>query len=48
MTRAEARKLRALIEKAAASLDDADALDGTLLFEAWAPERDYVRGQRVR
>ena len=48
MTREEARKLRTLIEKAAASLDDADALDGAVLFEAWAPERDYVKGQRVR
>lgn len=48
MTRERARQLRGLIEKGAASLSDAEALKGTALFEAWAPERDYVRGQRVR
>ena len=48
MTRERAMQLRALIEKAASSLDDADALAGAVLFEAWAPERDYSEGQRVR
>ena len=48
MTREQAMQLRALIEKAAANLNDADALVGAVLFEAWAPERDYGKGQRVR
>ncbi len=48
MTRERAKHLRALIEKAAAGLDDVDALDGVELFEAWAPEKDYIKGQRVR
>lgn len=48
MTRERAVQLRALIEKAAASLADADALAGVELFEAWEAEKDYVRGQRVR
>ena len=40
MTRERAKQLRALIEKAAAGLTDAEALEGVQLFEAWAPERD--------
>ncbi len=48
MTRAHAKRLRMLIEQAAASLTDADALHGMELFEAWTPEKDYVKGQRVR
>ena len=48
MTRKRAKQLRALIEKAAASLTDAEALKGAALFEAWAPEQDYVKGQRIR
>ena len=48
MTRERAKQLRALIEKAAAGLADADALNGMELFEAWMPEKDYVKGQRVR
>lgn len=48
MTRQRAKQLRALVEKAAAGLPDADALNGVELFQAWAPDRDYVRGQRVR
>lgn len=48
MTRERAKQLRALIEKAAAGLTDAEALEGVELFEAWAPDRDYVRDQRVR
>ena len=48
MTRERAKQLRALIEKAAAGLADADALEGVELFEAWMPEKDYVRDQRVR
>ena len=48
MTRARAKQLRALIEKAAAGLSDNDALEGVELFETWAPEKDYVKGQRIR
>lgn len=48
MTRARAKQLRALIEKAAAGLSDSDALEGIELFETWAPEKDYVKSQRVR
>lgn len=48
MTRERAKQLRALIEKAAASLADAEALEGVELFEAWAPDRNYVKDQRVR
>lgn len=48
MTRERAKRLRALIELAAAGLADAEALEGVELFEAWAPEKEYVKGQRVR
>ena len=47
MTRERARELRGLIERAAASLDDHDALNGIELFELWGPDRDYVKNQRV-
>lgn len=42
-----ARKLRPLIEKASASLDDADALDGVQLFPVWSPAGVYAAGERV-
>lgn len=48
MKRDEAYKLRRLIEKASASLVDNDALEAMVLFPAWTPETDYVKGQRVR
>ena len=48
MKRSELLKLRALIEKASASLDDADALDGVELFPAWGVGIDYARTVRVR
>lgn len=48
MTRERAYQLRALIEKAAASLDDADALEAVELFPAWAPDVDAQLGDRVR
>lgn len=44
----KARQLRALIEKAAASLSDSDALDGVELFPTWATSMDYAIGDRVR
>lgn len=44
----KARALRPLIERAAASLSDADALDGVELFPAWEADTEYARGVRVR
>ena len=48
MTRSKALALRALIEKAAISLSDEDALGGRELFPVWAAETLYVAGERVR
>lgn len=44
----KARALRPLIEKAAASLSDADALDGVELFPVWAAGVEYDADYRVR
>lgn len=44
----KARALRPLIERAAASLSDADALGGVELFPAWAVGADYAADQRIR
>lgn len=44
----KARALRPLIEKAAASLSDSDALEAVELFPAWAPDVDAQLGDRVR
>jgi len=43
-----ARALRPLIEKAAASLNDGDALDGIELFPVWAVGVEYAEGKRLR
>ena len=45
-----ARKLRPYIEKAAISLDDADALEATNLFPNWDSNKKdpYLVGDRVR
>ena len=43
-----ARALRPLIEKAAASLPDEDALGAVELFPAWAADTDYAVSIRVR
>lgn len=43
-----ARKLRPLIEKAAQSLDDADALEAVTLYPAWTVGVTYPVGHRVR
>lgn len=48
MKRSELLKLRALIEKAAASLSDSDALDGVELFPLWAAGVEYEADYRVR
>ena len=44
----KARALRPLIERSAASLSDADALEAVELFPAWAPDVDAQLGDRVR
>lgn len=44
-----ARKLRPFIEKAAISLDDADALEAIELYPQWSGESvEYVKDARVR
>lgn len=43
-----ARALRPLIERAAASLSDADALDGVELFPAWKADTEYKADERLR
>ena len=48
MTRQKALQLRALIEQAATSLSDTDALDGIELFPAWEADTAYAADQRVR
>lgn len=48
MKRSELLKLRELIEKASASLDDSDALDAPALFPAWASGKAYAIDDRVR
>jgi len=48
MKRSKLLALRALIEKAAASLPDEDALEGVELFPAWAAGVEYAADIRVR
>lgn len=43
----KARKLRPLIEKAAESLSDDDALEAVELFPAWATDTSYTTDERV-
>ena len=47
MTRQQLQKIRNLIEKAAKSLDDTDALDAPVLFPAWAVGVAYSVGERI-
>lgn len=47
ISRAKVLKLRELIERAAASLTDTDALNGIELFPHWANETAYEVGDRV-
>lgn len=44
----KARALRPLIEKAAVSLDDSDALEAVELFKAWYFGISYLADERVR
>ena len=48
ITLEKAYRLRRLIEIAATSLSDEDALDGVELFEGWAEDVSYAIGDRVR
>ena len=48
ISRAKARALRALIEKASASLPDEDALEAVELFPLWAADTAYALDIRVR
>lgn len=43
-----ATKLRPLIERAAQSLDDADALEAVTLFPLWKHGEEYKAGQKVQ
>lgn len=47
ITRAKAQALRAMIEKAAISLTDTDALDAVELFEHWAVGHSVSIGDRL-
>jgi hypothetical protein len=44
----KARQLRPLIEKAAVSLDDADALEAVELFKSWYSGIAYLADERVQ
>ena len=48
ISRAKAYALRAMIEKASASLPDEDALEAVELFPAWAAGVAYAVDQRIR
>ena len=48
MTREKALALRGLIEKAAVSLTDDDALSGVELFPAWTVGKAYAVDERIR
>lgn len=43
-----ARRLRPLIEKAAQSLDEADALEAVQLYPRWSADGAYAAGDRVQ
>lgn len=48
MTRAEAIRLRGIVEQAAQSLDDAEALQAVCLHPHWAAGVDYAAGYKVQ
>ena len=48
MTREHAYRLRDMIRKASASLEDGDALTAVELFEPWRPDTVYAADQRLR
>lgn len=47
LTRTEAEKIRSMIQIAAESLTDEQALQATLLFEHWAADQHYLVGKRL-
>ena len=47
MKRSEALKIRSIIEKAVAYLNDADAFIVPTLFPAWSEDKEYTVGERV-
>lgn len=48
MKRSELYKIREMIEKAAISLSNDDALECVCLFPEWKPDTDYAKPSRVR
>lgn len=48
MTRGQAKRIREIIEQAAQTLTDTDALEAVLLFPLWEAEHDYTKGDRVQ
>lgn len=48
MKKSRALKLRAMIEKAAFSLDDSDALEAVELFKSWYSGISYLADERVQ
>ena len=48
ITRSHARRIRRIIELAATSLADSDALDAPEVFPVWNPYATYSVGDRVR
>lgn len=48
ISKAYARKLRAMIEKASLSLTDEDALQAVELYPAWATDTAYTVDERIR
>lgn len=48
MKRSKLLALRALIEKAAVSLGDEDALEAVELFRFWRADTNYDTGERIR
>ena len=47
MTQAQARAYRQIIERAAESLTDEQALQAPMLFERWQPDAEYAAGKRL-
>ena len=47
MTQAQARAYRQIIERAAESLTDEQALQAPMLFERWQPDTEYAVGKRL-
>lgn len=48
MTASRARQIRAAIETASASLDDAVAVTVPCLYPAWEPGREHAAGDKLR